>query len=93
MAPIEIKMLQDFPQAAFEVTVKANPVTRHKVTVTKDYYEQLTSGSVPAEKLVEESFAFLLAREPNTSILQEFDLRVIKKYFSGYEREMQNKFQ
>jgi hypothetical protein len=93
MAPIEINKLQGFPQAAFEVTVKGNPVTKHIVIVTKEYYEQLTSGSVPPEKLVEESFAFLLARESNTSILPEFDLKVIKKYFSGYERDMQSKFQ
>jgi hypothetical protein len=49
--------------------------------------------AVTAEELVEESFEFLLAREPNTSILSEFDLKGINKYFSGYEQEMQRKFQ
>lgn len=92
MAQIEVKKLQDFPQAAFEVTVKGNTVTRHTVTLVSQYYEKLTSGAVSPEELVEESFAFLLAREPNTSILSGFNLMVISKYYPGYEREMQIKF-
>jgi hypothetical protein len=41
---------------------------------------------VPAEKLVEKSFEFLLEREPNTSILRSFDLPAIQRYFPEYER-------
>jgi hypothetical protein len=93
MAQIEIKKLADFPQAVFEVTVKGNRVTTHKVTVTQEYYEKLTGNAVTAEELVEESFEFLLAREPNTSILSEFDLTVISRYFPGYDQEMKRKFQ
>jgi hypothetical protein len=92
MAKIEIKKLQDFPQGKFEVTVRGNTVTRHKVTLTQEYYEKLTAGAGSPEKLVEESFEFLLAREPNTSILSEFDLAVISKYFPGYEQEIKSKF-
>jgi len=93
MTQTEVKKLKDFPQATFEVTVKGNPVTKHKVTLSKDYYEKLTASAVPPEELVKASFAFLLAHERNTSILSEFGLKIIKKYFSGYEREMQRKFQ
>jgi hypothetical protein len=64
----------------------------HRVTLTKEYYEKLTAGAVTAEELVEKSFEFLLAREPNTSILSEFDLTVISIYFPAFEREMKNKF-
>ena len=74
------------------MTVESNTVTKHYVALTKAYYEKLTAGAVPAEKLVEESFAFLLAREPNTSILSEFDLAVISNYFPGYEQAMRNKW-
>jgi ribosomal protein L24 len=70
----------------FEVTVEGRTVTTHKVTVTPEYYEELTGGKVTAEVLVEKSFEFLLAREPNTSILRSFDLPVIGRYFPEYER-------
>jgi adenosine deaminase len=89
---IEIQRIDDFPQAGFDVTVRSNSVTTHRVTLTREYYKKLTADAVTAKELVEETFAFLLARESNTSILPEFDLKVIKKYLSGYEREMQRKF-
>jgi hypothetical protein len=92
MEPIEIKKIDDFPQARFDVTVRSNSVTMHRVTLTKEYYEKLTAGAVTAEELVEESFAFLLAREPNTSILSAFDLTSISSYFPAFEQEMKKKF-
>jgi hypothetical protein len=38
-----------------------------------------------AEELVGDGFAFLLDREPKESILREFDLSVIKRYFPDYD--------
>jgi hypothetical protein len=35
---------------------------------------------------VADSFAFLLEREPKESILREFDLSVITRYYPEYER-------
>ena len=92
MAQIEVRRLRDFPEYQAEVIVRGNPVTKHRVTVARDDYEQLTAGGVTPEELVEESFEFLLAREPNTSILSEFDLSVISGYFPEYMREMKRKF-
>jgi hypothetical protein len=40
------------------------------------------------EQLVADSFAFLLEREPKESILTEFNLSVITRYFPDYERDM-----
>jgi len=80
---ITIRKIND---TTFEVTVEGRTVTTHKVTVTPAYYEELTGGQVPEEVLLEKSFEFLLAREPNTSILRSFDLPVIGRYFSEYER-------
>jgi hypothetical protein len=37
---------------------------------------------------VEESFAFLLEREPKESIMREFDLTVIARYFPDFEQEI-----
>jgi hypothetical protein len=88
MAQIEVKKLRDFPAYESEVIVRDRSVTTHGVTVTQDYYELLTGGAIPAEKLIKESFEFLLAREPNTSILSEFDLAVISRYFPDYVQEM-----
>jgi hypothetical protein len=92
MNQIEIKKLQGFPEGKFEVIVRGNTVTRHKVTLTKEFYEKLTAGAVSPEELIHKSFEFLLAREPNTSILSEFDLSVISRYFPAYEREIRNTF-
>ena len=93
MTQIEIKKRKDFPESEFEVTVNGNTVTKHRVTVTKAYYQQLTSGAASPEELLKKSFEFLLAREPNTSILSEFNLKVISRYFPEYEREMKSKLQ
>lgn len=67
--------------------------TEHKVTLPKDYYDTLTRGWLTPEELVRQSFEFLLARESKESILREFELPVIQKYFPEYEGEMQKKFQ
>jgi hypothetical protein len=40
------------------------------------------------EKLIEESFRFLLEREPNTAILPSFELPVIGWYFPEYPHEI-----
>ena len=78
--------VQKIDDTTFEVTVEGRTVTTHKVTVARAYYEELTAGQVPVEVLIEKSFEFLLAREPNTSILRSFDLPVIGRYFPEYER-------
>jgi hypothetical protein len=66
------------------VTVDGRSTTTHTVTVRPDYAKKLCASD-PA-LLVERSFAFLLEREPNTSILSQFDLSVIQRYFPEYER-------
>lgn len=62
--------------------------TSHLVTVRPDYRRKLTGGRVSAEALVQASFEFLLARESKESILREFDLPVIARYFPEYESEI-----
>lgn len=70
----------------FEVHIGAATPTTHTVTLRPDDYQRLTGGRVSAEVLIEESFKFLLEREPNTSILRHFDLPVIGQYFPDYEK-------
>lgn len=69
----------------FRVHVDLNPRTEHVVTVHPSYAERISPGE-PLDQLVRRSFAFLLEREPNTSILRRFDLQVISRYFPDYER-------
>jgi hypothetical protein len=77
--------IETIDERTFKVTVEGRRTTTHKLTVEPSYYEKLTGGRVPAEKLVEKSFEFLLERESNTSILRTFDLPVIGRYFPEYE--------
>lgn len=62
--------------------------TRHVVTITPEDYQRLTGGKVDPAQLVRRSFEFLLENEPKESILQKFDLSVIRRYFPEYETEI-----
>ena len=74
------------------VTVKSTVITHHRVRVTKAEAERLAAGR-PTEELLQQSFRFLLDREPNTAILPAFDLLVITSYFPEYEMEIQRRLQ
>lgn len=65
--------------------------TEHRVSVQRAYYERLTGGRVTPEVLVQESFKFLLEREPKEAILRQFDLPVIGRYFPEFEFELQQR--
>ena len=66
--------------------MNARTTTTHTVTLEPEYYDKLTGGKVTQEKLIEKSFEFLLEHESNTSILSSFDLTLIDRYFSAYEK-------
>ena len=74
----------------WEVTVKAGTTTRHRVRVTPSDLERF-GGGVSAEDLLQESFRFLLEREPNTSILGSFNLPVIGSYFPEYVTDIRQR--
>lgn len=62
--------------------------TTHEVAVGAADLARLAPAATDPVDLVTRSFAFLLAREPKSSILSRFDLPVIARYFPGYEREI-----
>lgn len=72
----------------FEVEVKNKERTNHEVILEKDYWRKLTSEEMDPRELVKKSFKFLLERESANSILKSFNLKIIKKYFPEYEKEM-----
>ena len=74
---------------ACEVTVGNDPAaTRHTVLVSQAHLTRLAPGHYDPEELVAASFVFLLAREPRESILRQFELPVIERYFPGYEAQI-----
>lgn len=70
----------------FQVTVIDSTSTTHQVTITPNYVLKLNAGNITTAQLVEKSFKFLLEREANTSILRNFDLSLIVRYFPEYEQ-------
>ncbi len=68
------------------VTVTAPTKTSHVVRVSPGELERYGGGDV--HELLRRSFEFLLDKESNTSILREFDLTTIERYFPDYAAAM-----
>jgi hypothetical protein len=64
------------------VKISDGVTTAHRVGVTRSEHERFGGGDVG--ELVRRSIEFLLAREPKTSILPEFSLSTIERYFPEY---------
>jgi len=65
--------------------------TEHRVAVSPEEASRFAPAGVPLERLVEESFRFLLEREPAQSILAEFSLSTIERYFPEYGVEIRKR--
>jgi hypothetical protein len=84
--PVEVRCAADGSGYRCEVdVVDRGSTTRHLVEVSMAELDRWGRGR-SAEDLVRESFRFLLDREPKESILREFKLSVIGRYFPDYER-------
>jgi hypothetical protein len=68
--------------SAYDVSVRAGPFL---ASLLPD------PGFDDTERLVRETFAFLLEREPASSILARFDLAVVERYFPEYPAEMRRR--
>jgi len=92
--PKEIDMIQvrrtaEHDSLIFEVVVReGNGETRHHVTMSRDTLRRLGGGRHTEEQCVEAAFRFLLDREPKESILGQFDVTVIVRYFPEFEHEL-----
>ena len=85
-ARIEVEKLKD---GEFRVRIiEAKSESTHHVTLTQAYYRRLSAGKIEPQELIKRSFEFLLARESKESILPEFDLPLIGRYFPEYERAL-----
>ena len=63
--------------------------TVHDVTASDADVERY--GGDDPERLIEQSFRFLLEREPKESILRSFELPVIERYFPEYPQEIRRR--
>lgn len=88
MAEIAVRAQGD---GEFEVEVRdGGRTTTHRVSVGAGFLDELGVPDV-SERAVRESFAFLLEREPATSILRRFALADITRYFPEYPEEMRRR--
>ena len=83
-------LITELSKDKFEITVNADRITKHVVSVTDQVLLNLTKNKISKEELLNFSFNFLLEREPNTSILSKFDIIVISKYFPEYISKVEN---
>ena len=86
MAEIAITPLE---RREFDVRVReGDSETSHHVSVPEDLIRELGLPEDDLEAVVRESFEFLLEREPASSIMSEFSLDVITRYFPEYPQEL-----
>jgi hypothetical protein len=70
---------------------EGNEVTGHKVRLPEGFLDDLMLGGVDREVIVRETIDFLLEREPATSILPEFSLVDVSRYFPEFPEELQRR--
>jgi hypothetical protein len=66
--------------------------TEHRVRLAEPDYQRLTAGKISPDVLLQWTFEFLLAREPKESILRQFDLAVVSRYFPDFESVIRWRF-
>jgi hypothetical protein len=87
---IHVERLSDSDPVELTVVVRdGGSESRHRVRISLRDLERLAPDDT-AERCVEAAFRFLLDREPKESILAEFELTVIGRYFPEFERELPN---
>ena len=92
MAQIDVQTTPTGEGWSFNVTVsEGSSQTTHRVKMTHDAYQDLSGEACTPDELVRRSFEFLLEREPKESILREFDITVISRYFPYYETEIKKR--
>ncbi len=70
---------------------EGHETTAHKVRLPEDFLDDLMLTGVDEERIVRETIDFLLEREPATSILPEFSLEDVTRYFPEFPEELQRR--
>ncbi len=68
-------------------------MSNHDVTVATEQATDLAAATDgrDVQRLVYETIAFLLEREPKESILRSFDITVVSQYFPEFEAEIRSR--
>jgi hypothetical protein len=66
--------------------------TEHRVHLAEADYQRLTATTVSPDMLLQRMFEFLLVHEPKESILRQFDLAVVSRYFPDFESVIRWRF-
>jgi hypothetical protein len=86
---IEIRQVAEGDPITFDVVVReGEDQTSHRVTISRAMLTQLAADRYTPERCLDAVFRFLLDREPKESILRRFDVAVVPRYFSEFEREL-----
>ena len=84
--------VQEMEPGWFGVQVdEGHQTTSHRVSVPEGFLNEIGAFDVPAEEAVRETFAFLLEREPATSILESFSLADVYQHFSEFPTELRDR--
>jgi hypothetical protein len=86
--PFELEVTEQSTQIFVVNVATGHSRTTHTVTVSSGLGAEVGNDKTTDRVLVEESFRFLLEREPNTSIMRAFDIEVIGRYFPEWRDEM-----
>ena len=70
---------------------EGNEVTGHNVRLNPTFLDDLLLSGVDGEQIVRQTIDFLLEREPATSILPEFSLEDVSRYFPEFPEELQRR--
>ena len=91
MAKIIVNQLSDVDKSqVFEVVViEGETKTNHSVIMDNSFYSKLNTSTSPIQ-VIQKSFEFLLERESKESILSEFNISIISRYFPKYEQVSKN---
>jgi hypothetical protein len=66
-------------------------VRHYHVTVPEELMRELNLPEDGLDRVVRQSFTFLLEREPASAIMREFSLDVISRYFPEYKETMRKR--
>ena len=62
--------------------------TRHRVSLSQEYYRHLSGGKVTHEWVIVQAFQFLLERRANVDIDRGFDVAVLGRDFDDFEADV-----
>ena len=89
MQKIDVRPMGAHEWAA--VVTEGQDTTSHRITVSPELLDELGIVDLDEQRLVRESVAFLLEREPGDAILREFDLADIPTFFPEYVDEVRTR--